>query len=79
MLPILVFGNVYYADTPSTRPTTTMNQKQLEALARKNAAKAAVQPKRRRVYDATIEVTRNETPNSSDASRLFKEMKRREF
>ncbi|HEU4586247.1 MAG TPA: hypothetical protein VFT57_03295 [Gemmatimonadaceae bacterium] len=56
-----------------------MNQKQLEALARKNAAKAAAQPKRRRVYDATIEVTRNETRDSAETTRLFKEMKRREF
>jgi hypothetical protein len=56
-----------------------MNQKQLEALARKNAAKAAVQPKRARVYDATIEATRNETRDSTETTRLFKEMKRREF
>ncbi len=56
-----------------------MNQKQLEALARKNAAKTAAEPKRRRVYDATIEVTRNETRDSAETTRLFKEMKRREF
>ena len=56
-----------------------MNDKQLEALARKNAAKTAVQSKRRRVYDATIEATRNETRDSSETTRLFKEMKRREF
>ncbi len=69
--------NLYYSDTPSTQ--TTMNDKQLEALARKNAAKTAVQSKRRRVYDATIEVTRNETGDSAETTRLFKEMKRREF
>ncbi|HET7620991.1 MAG TPA: hypothetical protein VFK39_03720 [Gemmatimonadaceae bacterium] len=56
-----------------------MNQKQLEALARKNAAKSAAQPKRGRVYDATIEATRNETRDSAETTRLFKEMKRREF
>ncbi len=56
-----------------------MNQKQLEALARKNAAKSVEQPKRRRVYDATIEATRNETRDSAETTRLFKEMKRREF
>ncbi len=69
----ILFGHIF-------NPThTTMNQKQLEALARKNAAKSAAQPKRGRVYDATIEATRNETRDSAETTRLFKEMKRREF
>ncbi len=56
-----------------------MNDKQLEALARKNAAKTLSQPKRSRAYDATLDATRNETPDSAETTRLFKEMKRREF
>lgn len=66
-------------DSPEPNPPPPMNQKQLEALARKNAAKTAAQPKRARVYDATIEATRNETRDSAETTRLFKEMKRREF
>jgi hypothetical protein len=56
-----------------------MNDKQLEALARKNAARTLAQAKRRPVYDATLEATRNETTDSAETTRLFKEMKRREF
>jgi hypothetical protein len=56
-----------------------MNDTQLEALARKNAAKTLAQAKRRPVYDATLDATRNETPDSVETTRLFKEMKRREF
>ena len=64
---------------PQTQPKPEMNDKQLEALARKNAAKTLAQPKRRPVYDATLEATRNETRDSAETTRLFKEMKRREF
>lgn len=58
-----------------------MNDKQLEALARKNAAKAHGGPKPvRRVYDATLEATRPaEEKDDSEALRIFREMKRREF
>ena len=58
-----------------------MNDKQLAALARKNAAKAArVQQKRQRSYDDTVDATRPpEAPPDSDADKLFKEMKKREF
>ncbi|HEX6536996.1 MAG TPA: hypothetical protein VF041_20590 [Gemmatimonadaceae bacterium] len=58
-----------------------MNDKQLIALAKKNAAKAAPSPKSvRRVYDATLEATRPAAEaDDGDAAQLFKEMKRREF
>lgn len=59
--------------------TDSMNDKQLEALARKNAARTQELAKRRPVYDATLEATRNETSDSAETTRLFKEMKRREF
>ncbi len=58
-----------------------MNEKQLAALARKNAAKAVrQQQKRERTYDATLDATRPaDAPEGSDATKLFKEMKKREF
>lgn len=58
-----------------------MNDKQLEALARKNAAKAHGGPKpTRRVYDATLEATRpTDDQDDAEALRIFREMKRREF
>lgn len=57
-----------------------MNEKQIRALAKRNAAKAAkVQQKRERVYDATVEATRPPEADMSDAQKIFKEMKRREF
>ena len=57
-----------------------MNEKQLAALIRKNAAKAA-KPSRARpakAYDATLPLRE---PDDSDVERdrLFKEMKKREF
>ncbi|HWJ23634.1 MAG TPA: hypothetical protein VNS52_14880 [Gemmatimonadaceae bacterium] len=57
-----------------------MNEKQLAALIRKNAAKAA-KPSRARpakAYDATLP---SREPDDSDVERdrLFKEMKKREF
>jgi hypothetical protein len=60
-----------------------MNQKQkkLEALARKNAAKAKkLQSQRSRTYDATLDATRpKDADESGETTRFFKEMKRREF
>jgi hypothetical protein len=57
-----------------------MNDKQLLALARKNAAKAQAQDKRRKSYDATLDATRPaKSENDGEADKLFKEMKRREF
>jgi hypothetical protein len=57
-----------------------MNEKQIKALAKKNAAKAAkVQQKRERVYDATVEATRPAEADMKEAQQIFKEMKRREF
>lgn len=58
-----------------------MDDKKIIALARKNAAKAQVQAKKRpKVYDATLDATRPATTDDAgEADRLFKEMKRREF
>ena len=59
-----------------------MNEKQIRALARKNAAKAIkAQQKRQRSYDATLDATRppSDEEDSGEAQRIFREMKRREF
>jgi hypothetical protein len=58
-----------------------MNQKKLEALAKRNAAKAGkVQQQRSRTYDATLDATRPKSDDDSgEADRIFREMKRREF
>ncbi|MFN8573324.1 MAG: hypothetical protein U0132_14825 [Gemmatimonadaceae bacterium] len=59
-----------------------MNEKQLQALARKNAAKAVKnQNKPRPSYDATLDATRGSSDETAalEAQRMFKEMKRREF
>lgn len=59
-----------------------MNEKQLEALARKNAAKATKNMnKPRPSYDATLDATKGKAEESSamEAQRMFKEMKKREF
>lgn len=58
-----------------------MNEKQLQALARRNAAKAIKGDKKPRPsYDATLEATRApERDNDAETQRMFKEMKRREF
>jgi hypothetical protein len=53
-----------------------MDEKKLQALARKNAAKAAAQQKPKAKYDDTI--TPANDPDQ-DALKLFKEMKKREF
>ncbi|HEX9562607.1 MAG TPA: hypothetical protein VF981_01500 [Gemmatimonadaceae bacterium] len=57
-----------------------MNEKQIRALARRNAAKAARVKPGQRTYDETLDATRRPDDNNrSDAERIFKEMKRREF
>jgi hypothetical protein len=57
-----------------------MDDKQLEALARKNAARAAAPKGKRRTYDQTLEATRGpEAEDDEERKRFFKEMKRREF
>lgn len=58
-----------------------MNDKQLKALLRKNAAKAErAKPKPRPAYDATLDATRPAAPDdASEADEIFREMKRREF
>jgi hypothetical protein len=57
-----------------------MNEKQIKALAKRNAAKAArVKPPSQRAYDETVEKTRPPERDDTDANRIFKEMKKREF
>jgi hypothetical protein len=58
-----------------------MNEKQIRALAKRNAAKAAkLKPGAQRTYDETLDATRNrDTDARGDSQRFFKEMKRREF
>jgi len=58
-----------------------MNQKKLEALARKNAAKAKkAQNQSTRTYDQTLDATRPKNADESgEVQRMFREMKRREF
>ena len=57
-----------------------MNEKQIKALAKRNAAKAAkVKPTSVRAYDDTVDKTRSPDRDDRDASRIFKEMKKREF
>jgi len=57
-----------------------MDDKKIPALARKNAAKSIAQNKpRNKAYDATVDATRPVKPDDSEAERMFKEMKRREF
>lgn len=53
------------------------DDKKLEALARKNAAKAAkAKPNRRRQYDDTLQPEREEDVELRD---FFSEMKKRDF
>jgi hypothetical protein len=58
-----------------------MNAKQLEALARKNAAKAIKNTtKPRPSFDPTLDATRpKNADDTGEAERMFKEMKKREF
>lgn len=59
-----------------------MNEKQLQALIRKNAAKAerAQKQKQRPAFDKTLDATRpSDAPDDSEADEIFREMKKREF
>lgn len=57
-----------------------MNEKQIKALAKRNAAKAAkAKPTSVRAYDDTVDKTRSPDRDDRDATRIFKEMKKREF
>jgi hypothetical protein len=57
-----------------------MDDRKLEALARKNAAKQAAPKGKRRTYDPTLDATRSpEGDDDEERKRFFKEMKRREF
>lgn len=59
-----------------------MNEKQLQALIKKNAAKAerAQKQKQRPAFDATLDAVRPaDAPNESEADEIFREMKKREF
>lgn len=59
-----------------------MNEKQLQALIRKNAAKASKAPSGGRgpYQDPTLAATRSPDRETDDeAKQIFKEMKRREF
>ena len=61
-----------------------MDEKQLLALARKNAAKAAkaqeAEKKARKTYDATVEATKGKgADDREEADKIFREMKKREF
>ena len=60
-----------------------MNEKQLIALAKKNAAKAIASDKKPRpTYDPTLDATKTIRPEddaAEEATKLFKEMKKREF
>ena len=71
------------ADPLRARPVgaeDTMDDKQLEALARKNAARATAPKGKRRTYDPTLEATRGpDDEQDEERKRFFKEMKRREF
>ncbi|HXY69909.1 MAG TPA: hypothetical protein VEH62_10710 [Gemmatimonadales bacterium] len=54
-----------------------IDKKQLEALAKKNAAKQVTQKAvKRRKYDDTLPA---ETDGAEDPKRFFEEMKKREF
>ena len=59
-----------------------MNEKQLQALIKKNAAKAerAQKQKQRPAFDSTLDATRSpESADESEADAIFREMKKREF
>ena len=62
-------------------PSPEMNDKQLQALIRKNMAKVEKKkPKPRPAYDSTVEVTRpTDASDPSEAEEIFSEMKKREF
>ncbi len=71
------------ADPVSARPVGAeeiMDEKQLLALAKKNAAKSVAPKGKRRTYDPTLDATRStEGDDDEERKRFFKEMKTREF
>ena len=59
-----------------------MNEKQLQALIKKNAARAerAQKQKQRPAFDSTLDATRSpDVADESEADAIFREMKKREF
>lgn len=58
-----------------------LSDKQIAALARRNAAKAQqLQKKRQQTFDATLDATRPPAEDDTgEAQRIFDEMKKREF
>jgi hypothetical protein len=58
-----------------------MNEKEMQALLRKTAAKAAAKKMPNRpTYDKALDAIRGERPEASeDATEIFKEMKKRTF
>jgi hypothetical protein len=58
-----------------------MNEKQMQALLRKTAAKAAAKKMPNRpTYDPALDATRADRPEvSADATEIFQEMKKRTF
>ena len=58
-----------------------LSDKQIAALARRNAAKAQqIQKKRQQTFDATLDATRPANEDETgESQRAFDEMKKREF
>jgi len=58
-----------------------LSDKQIAALAKRNAAKAQqIQKKRQQKFDATLDATRSpDEDDTGEAQRIFDEMKKREF
>lgn len=59
-----------------------MNEKQLQALIKKNSARAerAQKLKQKPAFDKTLDATRPaDAPDDSEADEIFREMKKREF
>lgn len=71
------------ADPVDARPAgveETMDEKQLLALAKKNAARSVAPKGKRRTYDPTLDATRStEADDDEERKQFFKDMKRREF
>lgn len=62
-------------------PSSMLSDKQIAALAKKNAAKAQqISKKRQQKFDATLDATRpTNEDETGETQRLFDEMKKREF
>ena len=62
-------------------PSSMLSDKQIAALAKKNAAKAQqISKKRQQKFDATLDATRpTNEDDTGETQRLFDEMKKREF